>query len=66
MQILHCSPLLFYRLVSPSAILSTALPYSLEMMALTRLPAKTFSTLMSMEPAIAALSGILFLGEHLF
>ncbi len=47
------------------AILSTALPYSLEMMALTRLPAKTFSTLMSMEPAIAALSGILFLGEHL-
>lgn len=47
------------------AILSTALPYSLEMMALTRLPARTFSTLMSMEPAIAALSGILFLGEHL-
>lgn len=47
------------------AILSTALPYSLEMMALTRLPAKTFSTLMSMEPAIAALSGILFLSEHL-
>ncbi|MEH2920331.1 threonine/homoserine exporter RhtA [Samsonia erythrinae] len=47
------------------AILSTALPYSLEMIALTRLPARTFSTLMSMEPAIAALSGILFLGEHL-
>ena len=47
------------------AILSTALPYSLEMMALTRLPARTFSTLMSMEPALAALSGILFLGEHL-
>ncbi|KHN51039.1 threonine/homoserine exporter RhtA [Pectobacterium fontis] len=47
------------------AILSTALPYSLEMMALTRLPARTFSTLMSMEPAIAALSGIIFLGEHL-
>ncbi|BES84499.1 threonine/homoserine exporter RhtA [Pectobacterium araliae] len=47
------------------AVLSTALPYSLEMVALTRLPARTFSTLMSMEPAIAALSGILFLGEHL-
>ncbi|MGV3345875.1 threonine/homoserine exporter RhtA [Enterobacteriaceae bacterium LUAb1] len=47
------------------AILSSALPYSLEMMALTRLPARTFSTLMSMEPAMAALSGILFLGEHL-
>jgi inner membrane transporter RhtA len=47
------------------ALLSTALPYSLEMMALTRLPAKTFGTLMSMEPAMAALSGILFLGELL-
>lgn len=47
------------------AVLSTALPYSLEMVALTRLPARTFSTLMSMEPAIAALSGILFLNERL-
>lgn len=47
------------------AILSTALPYSLEMYALTRLPARTFSTLMSMEPAIAALSGLIFLGEKL-
>ncbi|PWC11557.1 threonine/homoserine exporter RhtA [Brenneria corticis] len=47
------------------AILSTALPYSLEMIALTRLPARTFSTLMSMEPAIAAVSGLLFLSEHL-
>lgn len=32
------------------AILSTALPYSLEMIALTRLPTRTFGTLMSMEP----------------
>lgn len=47
------------------AVLSTALPYSLEMIALTRLPARTFGTLMSMEPAIAALSGMLFLGEFL-
>lgn len=47
------------------AVLSSALPYSLEMIALTRLPARTFSTLMSMEPAIAALSGLLFLGERL-
>ncbi|RLM25788.1 threonine/homoserine exporter RhtA [Brenneria alni] len=47
------------------AILSTALPYSLDMIALTRLPTRTFSTLMSMEPAIAAISGILFLSEHL-
>ena len=47
------------------AVLSSALPYSLEMLALTRLPARTFSILMSMEPAIAALSGLLFLSERL-
>ena len=47
------------------AILSTALPYSLEMIALTRLPSRTFGTLMSMEPALAAISGIVFLGETL-
>ncbi|MEI2265214.1 threonine/homoserine exporter RhtA [Erwinia sp. CGal63] len=47
------------------AILSTAFPYTLEMMALTRLPAKTFGTLMSLEPAMGALSGMLFLGELL-
>lgn len=47
------------------AVLSSALPYSLEMVALTRLPARTFSVLMSMEPAIAALCGLAFLGEKL-
>lgn len=47
------------------AILSTALPYSLEMIALTRLPTRIFGTLMSMEPALAALSGMVFLGETL-
>ncbi|WP_345831224.1 threonine/homoserine exporter RhtA [Erwinia sp. HDF1-3R] len=47
------------------AVLSSALPYSLEMVALTRLPAKTFGTLMSLEPAMAAMSGMLFLGEVL-
>ncbi|WLI78433.1 threonine/homoserine exporter RhtA [Kosakonia sp. H02] len=47
------------------AILSTALPYSLEMIALTRLPTRTFGTLMSMEPALAAISGMIFLGETL-
>ncbi|WP_296263924.1 threonine/homoserine exporter RhtA [Pseudomonas sp. UBA6562] len=47
------------------AVLSTALPYSLEMIALTRLPARTFGTLMSVEPAIAALSGLIFLSETL-
>ncbi|SER27769.1 inner membrane transporter RhtA [Pseudomonas sp. NFACC02] len=47
------------------AILSTALPYTLEMIALTRMPVRTFGTLMSMEPAIGALSGLLFLHESL-
>lgn len=47
------------------ALLSTALPYTLEMVALTRLPARTFGTLMSIEPAIGALSGLVFLHEML-
>lgn len=46
------------------AILSTALPYTLEMAALTRMPTQLFGTLMSIEPAIA-LAGLALLGEHL-
>ncbi|MBP6562629.1 MAG: threonine/homoserine exporter RhtA [Neisseriaceae bacterium] len=47
------------------AVMSTAVPYTLEMMALTRLPAKTFGTLMSLEPAVAAILGMTFLQEYL-
>ncbi len=47
------------------AALSSALPYSLEMFALTRLPRATFGTLMSLEPAAGALAGGLLLGQRL-
>lgn len=47
------------------AVLSSALPYSLEMIALKALPTRTFGILMSLEPALAALSGLVFLREQL-
>lgn len=47
------------------AILSSALPYSLEMIALRSIPPRTFGILMSLEPAVAAICGWLMLGEHL-
>ncbi len=47
------------------ALLSTAIPYPLEMHALRALPMRTFGILMSLEPAIAALAGWLVLGERL-
>lgn len=47
------------------ALLSSAIPFTLEMSALGQMPARTFSILMSMEPAVASLAGIVFLSEHL-
>lgn len=47
------------------AVLSSALPFTLEMKALRMLPGRTFSVLMSLEPAIAALCGLVLLGEQL-
>ncbi|MBD0746322.1 DMT family transporter [Streptomyces sp. CBMA152] len=47
------------------AILSSVLPYTLELLALRRLPAPTFAILMSLEPAIAATAGFLVLHQSL-
>ena len=47
-------------------LFSSALPYSLEMVALTRVPARVYGTMTSLEPAIGAVMGMLFLQQHLF
>ena len=47
------------------AVLSSALPYSLEMLAMPHLPTRTVGVLMSLDPALGALSGLCFLGERL-
>ena len=47
------------------AVLSSAIPYGLELIALRRLPAATFSILLSLAPALAALAGLIVLGQHL-
>ncbi|WP_223831061.1 EamA family transporter [Streptomyces venezuelae] len=47
------------------ALMSSVLPYTLELLALRRLPAPTFAILMSLEPAIAATAGFLILSQAL-
>ncbi|MFI0479901.1 EamA family transporter [Actinomadura sp. 9N215] len=46
-------------------LLSSVIPYSLELEALRRMPARVFGILMSLEPAVAALVGVALLGEIL-
>jgi inner membrane transporter RhtA len=61
------------QLLSPSilpaalgvAVLSSALPYSLEMYAMPRIATRTFGVLMSLNPALGAVAGLFFLGETL-
>jgi len=47
------------------AVLSSVLPYSLELLALRRLSAKVFGIMLSLEPAVAALAGLLILHQRL-
>lgn len=47
------------------AVLSSAIPYSLELLALRHLAAGVFGVLLSLEPAVAALAGLLLLGQRL-
>lgn len=67
--VMHAGAALFSPAALPYAlgvaVLSSALPYSLEMYALTRLPARTVGILVSVEPALGALLGVALLNEHL-
>ena len=47
------------------ALLSSTIPYALELVALRRLPASAFAILMSLGPATASVAGFLLLGQHL-
>ncbi|MCO7204412.1 EamA family transporter [Microbacterium sp. CnD16-F] len=47
------------------AVLSSTIPYALELIALRRLPAAAFSILMALAPATASFAGFLLLGQHL-
>jgi inner membrane transporter RhtA len=48
-----------------AGMLSSALPYTLELEALRRMPTHVFGVLMSLEPAVAALAGFVILGQDL-
>jgi inner membrane transporter RhtA len=67
--IAQCGAQLFAPAILPTALgvalLSSALPYSLEILAMPRLPTRTVGVLMSLNPALGALSGLFFLGERL-
>lgn len=47
------------------AMLSSVLPYSVELEALRRIPPRVFGVLMSLEPAVAAIAGLLVLGQRM-
>jgi inner membrane transporter RhtA len=67
--LLHARQALFDRTVLPIALLSglfsTAIPYSLDLFAMSRIPARLFGLLMSLAPVVGALVGFVMLDERL-
>lgn len=53
-----------FAIVAAVGVLSIAVPYALEFNALRRVGVKTYSILLSLDPAIAGLAGLLLLGQH--
>ena len=47
------------------AVLSSVLPYSLELIALRTVSPRAFGVLLSLDPAVAAVAGLVILGQHL-
>ncbi len=47
------------------ALLSSVVPYSLELVALRQVTPRAFGVLLSMDPAVAAIAGVVVLGQHL-
>ena len=47
-----------------TAVLASVVPYTLELAALRRAPRRVFGTLLSLEPAVAALAGLVLLGQR--
>ena len=47
------------------AVLSSVVPYSLELVALRQVTPRAFGVLLSMDPAVAAAAGFVVLGQHL-
>ena len=67
--IFHAGPALFAPAILLSALVvavfSCAIPFTLEMVALVGMPSQVYGTVTSVEPAIGAIAGLVFLHEHL-
>ena len=55
----------FLLLAAGVGVLSSAIPYSVELMAMERVPPTIFGVLLSLQPFMAALMGLVVLGQHI-